>query len=174
MGEQERVEALRRMQGAVSRFYSEAVQIGNHPFIEFAGLMTAYVNSCRLAHAEGVDFTECNVHAGRVLPMESFEIAYVAEKLDCIFGGRVAAIQDDSVCVSGSVSSVDTGPAGRARAEESPLEACIEQPGGRQVRIIGIGENQAKALAERVGGQVSLVVVDRGLAGHGAMIGSAA
>lgn len=158
MGEQERVDALRRMQVAVGRFYGEAVRIGNHPFIEFAGLMTAYVNSCRLAHGQGVDFTECNVHAGRVLPMESFEIAYVAEKLDCIFGGRIAAIQEEDVCLSGSVSSVNTSAAG-AGAKGEPLEVRIVGPGGRLVRIVGLGAEQARAMADRIGGKVSLVVV---------------
>ena len=78
----ERDFALKRMNDAVDRFYSAAVQIGNHPFIEFAGVMTAYVKSCQRAHDAGVDFTECNQHAGRELPMESFEVDYLAEKLD--------------------------------------------------------------------------------------------
>lgn len=73
--------------------YSSAVQIGNHPFIEFAGVMTAYVKTCRRAHEEGIDFTECNRHSGRPLPMESFEVTYLKEKLDCIFDGRIAAVE---------------------------------------------------------------------------------
>lgn len=87
----DRERALRRMDEAVNRFYGAAVQIGNHPFIEFAGVMAAYVKSCQRAHQSGVDFTECNRHAGSELPMESFEIEYLVEKLDCIFGGRIRA-----------------------------------------------------------------------------------
>lgn len=88
----EREFALKQMEQVVSGFYRAAIQIGNHPFIEFAGVMTAYVKSCQRAHDEGVDFTECNQHSGQALPMETFEVVYLAEKLDCIFGGRIQAV----------------------------------------------------------------------------------
>jgi hypothetical protein len=91
MNPSERESALRDMQHVLDHFYGAAAQIGVHPFIEFAGVMTAYVKSCRRAHEGGVDFTECNQHAGRALPMEGFEVAYLAEKLNCIFGGRITA-----------------------------------------------------------------------------------
>jgi plasmid replication initiation protein len=91
MSAPERELALKRMEEAIRRFYSAAVQIGNHPFVEFAGVMTAYAKSCRRAHDAGVDFTECNRHAGSELPMESVELDYLVEKLDCIFGGRITA-----------------------------------------------------------------------------------
>ena len=87
----ERDIALQRMDEAIKRFYSAAVQIGNHPFIEFAGVMTAYLKSCQRAHDAGIDFTECSQHAGKPLPMEGFEVAYLNEKLDCIFDGRLRA-----------------------------------------------------------------------------------
>ncbi len=85
----ERDTALREMNAAVHRFYMAAVHIGHHPFIEFAGVMTAYVKSCERAHAAGVDFSDCHRHGGAPLPIESFELTYLAEKLDCIFGGRI-------------------------------------------------------------------------------------
>lgn len=91
MTPEERELALRRMNETVDRFYGAAVQIGNHPFVEFAGVMTAYVKSCQRAHDAGVDFSECNRHAGRELPMEGVEVDYLVEKLDCIFGGRITA-----------------------------------------------------------------------------------
>jgi hypothetical protein len=81
------------MDDAIGRFYAAAVQIGNHPFIEFAGVMEAYRKSCQRANEQGIDFSDCNRHAGRQLPMESFEIDYLNEKLDCIFGGRILAGQ---------------------------------------------------------------------------------
>lgn len=87
----ERDVALQRMDEAINRFYSAAVQIGNHPFIEFAGVMTAYLKSCQRAHDAGIDFTECSQHTGNPLPMEGFEVAYLNEKLDCIFDGRLKA-----------------------------------------------------------------------------------
>jgi plasmid replication initiation protein len=93
MNHAERELALQRMGEAISRFYSSAVQIGNHPFIEFAGVMTAYKKTCERAHEAGIDFSECNRHAGRPLPMEGFEVAYLSEKLDCIFDGRIVAVE---------------------------------------------------------------------------------
>lgn len=87
----EREIALTRMEEAIKRFYASAVQIGNHPFVEFAGVMTAYLKSCQRAHEAGIDFTGCNRHAGNPLPMELFEVLYLNEKLDCIFDGRITA-----------------------------------------------------------------------------------
>ena len=89
----ERQDALEKMDDAIAKFYRSAVGIGNHPFIEFAGVMTAYVKSCRRAHDAGIDFSECNRHAGSTLPIEAFEITYLAEKLDCIFDGRITAVE---------------------------------------------------------------------------------
>ncbi len=86
---EEREVALKRMDETIARFYGSAVQIGNHPFIEFAGVMTAYLKSCRRAHENGIDFTECSLHADKLLPMEDFEVDYLREKLGCIFGGRI-------------------------------------------------------------------------------------
>jgi hypothetical protein len=91
MTHEERRHALQRMHDTINRFYGSAIQIGNHPFIEFAGVMKAYLNSCQLAHEAGIDFSECNAHSGEPLPMESFEVAYLTEKLNCIFGGRIVA-----------------------------------------------------------------------------------
>ena len=92
----EREVALKRMDETIRRFYGSAVQIGNHPFVEFAGVMTAYLKSCQRAHEAGIDFTECNVHSGQSLPMESFEIDYLQEKLNCIFDGRITAAERGS------------------------------------------------------------------------------
>ena len=91
----ERELALTKMDEIIRRFYGAAVQVGNHPFIEFAGVMTAYLKSCQRAHEAGIDFTECNQHTGHHLPMEPFEVSYLAEKLDCIFGGRIIAVTDE-------------------------------------------------------------------------------
>ena len=90
----ERETAIAHMEKTVGAFYTAAQRIGNHPFLEFAGVMAAYVNSCRRAHADGIDFTECNVHSGSPLPIASFEIGYLNEKLNCIFGGRIVAMDD--------------------------------------------------------------------------------
>jgi hypothetical protein len=89
MNAAERVVILERMRQASATFYRMAVRIGNHPFIEFTGLMNEYTKACERAHAEGIDFTQCNVHSGKELPLKGYEVAYINEKLGCIFTGRV-------------------------------------------------------------------------------------
>lgn len=69
MDTNERLVVLDCMQTASNNFYRSAVSIGNHPFIEFAGLMNEYITACRAAHKEGIDFTECSNHSGQALPL---------------------------------------------------------------------------------------------------------
>ena len=90
MDNNEREVALRKMQEASDQFYCAAVEIGNHPFIEFTGLLNEYIKACQSAHEQGIDFSDCNIHNGTVLPMPSHMIAYVNEKLECIFSGTIA------------------------------------------------------------------------------------
>ena len=87
MSKREREVALEQMKEAADDFYRSAVRIGNHPFIEFAGLMNEYIVACRAAHRDGVDFTECSNHRGKALPLHPVMNAYINEKLECIFSG---------------------------------------------------------------------------------------
>ena len=57
-----------------------------HAFIEFNGLMQKYVDLCRRAADEGVDFTMFNTHTGTSFKVETHDVEYMAEKFDCIFG----------------------------------------------------------------------------------------
>lgn len=79
---------LAQMQAASDAFYRSAVAIGNHPFIEFTGLMNEYIAACQEAAKAGIDFTMCNAHTGRHLPLAPFRVDYINEKLGCIFTGR--------------------------------------------------------------------------------------
>lgn len=79
---------IRAMQQASDAFYRSAIRIGNHPFTEFAGLMNEYVSACRNAASDGVDFTSCNTHTGKELPLHAHQVDYINEKLECIFTGR--------------------------------------------------------------------------------------
>lgn len=88
MNAREREAALQQMQIASSHFYAMAQKIGNHPFIEFTGLMNEYIGACELAHQQGIDFTDCNVHTGHELPIPGHMVDYINEKLECIFTGR--------------------------------------------------------------------------------------
>jgi hypothetical protein len=151
MDEAERVQALKRMSEAIRRFYGDAVQIGNHPFIEFAGVMTAYLNSCRAAHEAGIDFTECNVHGGKELPMEQFEVAYLSEKLGCIFTGRVTATEDSRVIWQGKSERGSTAESTKHQGS-GQQEGALQRAGGLQE---GEPRHQATELRDEVG---SLVV----------------
>ena len=53
MDTQEREQALLEMRRTADAFYRSAIKIGNHPFIEFAGLMNEYIVASQLAHNEG-------------------------------------------------------------------------------------------------------------------------
>ena len=81
----EREKMLADMRKTSTVFYGLATAIGNHPFIEFAGLMNEYIKLCHDAHERGIDFTQCNIHTGVGLPMPSHSVAYINEKLSCIF-----------------------------------------------------------------------------------------
>ncbi len=67
-------------------FYYQAIHVGAHAFIEFTGLMNEYTKICQQALDKGIDFREANTHNEIALPMETFQMAYLAEKLDCIYG----------------------------------------------------------------------------------------
>ena len=87
MDTQEREQALLEMRRTADAFYRSAIKIGSHPFIEFAGLMNEYIAACQLAHNEGLDFSACNIHNGKTLPLKPFMSDYINEKLECIFSG---------------------------------------------------------------------------------------
>lgn len=88
MTPEEREAALAKMRQVSKWFYAQAISIGNHPFIEFTGLMNEYIKVCEQAHQAGIDFSDCNTHSGTDLPMMPHEIKYINEKLECIFTGR--------------------------------------------------------------------------------------
>lgn len=85
---EEREWMLEQMQAVKNGFYAAAQRIGNHPFVEFAGLLHEYIEACRVAHAAGIDFTQCNSHSGVALPLHNHQVDYINEKLGCIFTGR--------------------------------------------------------------------------------------
>lgn len=85
-GPEERLVMLRKMQEASDKFYAAAVNTRAHALIEFTGLMNEYITVCRVAHQEGQQFSESNTHSGEALPFKAHNLAYLAEKLNCIYG----------------------------------------------------------------------------------------
>ncbi len=102
MSPNEREQCLKDMQSASSAFYCAAVRCGNHAFIEFTGLMNEYIQACRDAHNKGEDFTEANVHVGKHLPLAPHRVLYLNEKLECIYGLKLADAHDT---ISGKVEA---------------------------------------------------------------------
>lgn len=79
---EEEKEAITAMENAAKVFYGMAVATNVHAFIEFTGLMNEFIKICR--NTPG--FMMANTHNERPLNMERFHVAYLAEKLDCIYG----------------------------------------------------------------------------------------
>jgi hypothetical protein len=84
---QELKEVCNKMQSVSNTFYSGAVMTGNHAFIEFCGLMNEYIKACYDSIEKDVDFTQANVHTGKALPLAPYQLDYITEKFDCIYGG---------------------------------------------------------------------------------------
>ena len=92
--EAEREKILRRMQEASGVFYALAIQTGCHTFIEFCGLMNKFIDICREQSQAGKDFTEASRHSDAVMEIEDHHVAYLFEKLDCIFGNNVPEVRE--------------------------------------------------------------------------------
>lgn len=83
---EERAEMLRKMSHVSDTFYSLAAASGCHALIEYTGLMNEFIKVCAEAHAKGQQFPFSNTHSGIALPFKHFHLAYLAEKLNCIYG----------------------------------------------------------------------------------------
>lgn len=79
-------DTIKRMQVTSNNFYRAAVACGNHAFIEFTGLMNEYIKLCQQSLDQGIDFTACSIHTGGHLITHDYNLNYISEKLECIFG----------------------------------------------------------------------------------------
>lgn len=153
MSAEERKTALVKMQLASGAFYRAAVSIGNHPFIEFAGLMNEYHGACREADDLGIDFSECSKHTGLELPLYPFQIDYINEKLECIFGGRIAIGAEPDVR-----EAPDPGPpikAQYAAKSKIPFANPDQHPGPSVYELMDL----AIAVAREEGGEAMAAAV---------------
>jgi hypothetical protein len=78
--------ALSAMLDGAEQFYPLAVRANVHQFVEFTGLIREYITICAAAYQMNINFTQ-----EAVLPMEEHHVAYIAEKLNCIFGDSFRA-----------------------------------------------------------------------------------
>lgn len=83
---EERKEMIAKMQALSDMFYGRATQAGVHAFIEFAGLMNEFIKVCYEANEKGIPFEFANTHTGKEIPFQPWNLAYLAEKLNCIYG----------------------------------------------------------------------------------------
>lgn len=107
--EAQRESLLVMMKSLSDAFYSSTTKLGVHPFIEFTGLLNEYISMCREAHKDGIDFTQCNTHTGQTLPMAPHNLAYLNEKIECIFSGAVKLVPVD-VDQANPVAKTDPAP----------------------------------------------------------------
>jgi len=84
-------EMLAKMEVVSSAFYGPAAMTGVHAFIEFCGLMKEFEVICHAACEAGIDFTQANTHTNVPLPVMPCHAAYLAEKLNCIYGPALLA-----------------------------------------------------------------------------------
>lgn len=80
---------LQKMRSVSTTFYGSAVYTGVHGFIEFCGLMNEFINICEHSGRKGINFSQANTHTGQELHMETFQVEYLAEKLECIYGATI-------------------------------------------------------------------------------------
>lgn len=69
-----------------------------HAFCEWAGVMREHIKVCRDALAQGIDFTEADVHRGQTLPVAPHHLAYLNEKIGCMFNGELQLTRLDAHC----------------------------------------------------------------------------
>ena len=90
--EQDAKQTLEAMSRASKAFYAAAVATGCHAFIEFAGLMNEYINICADMSREGDhSWLVANTHTNKPLKMHAFQMKYLTEKLNCIYGPSLRA-----------------------------------------------------------------------------------
>lgn len=81
---EEREMMLAKMKQASEIFYALAQQTRVHQFLEVTGFLNELIKVYKGMHDKGIDFgTQAAIPA-------THEMAYIAEKIDCIFGDALA------------------------------------------------------------------------------------
>jgi hypothetical protein len=84
----EREKMLAEMTAASDAFYAAAVKVRFHQFVELTGFMNEIIKVCARMHKEGKDF------GTEPLEPKDYEMEYICEKFDCIFG---RALEDEKI-----------------------------------------------------------------------------
>lgn len=102
---------IAKMNDVTKSFYAAATQTGCHGFIEFCGLMGEYVKMCEFSLENGIDFATANTHNERPLAAAPHQIAYIVEKLDCIFGPAIRSNPETKAAFASLVNDEDSNHA---------------------------------------------------------------
>lgn len=119
--QEQRDDILKRMKVASSNFYLAAVSAGCHAFIEFTGLMNEFIKVCKEADDAGIDWLHANVHGDIHLPFQSHHIKYLSEKIECIYGRRLADGDDEKKGFQAAMDIVK-------RCRQGYFESCQTRP----------------------------------------------
>lgn len=122
---EERDAIMRRMRAASDTFYVLASGSGCHAFIEFTGLMNEYIKLCHEADEAGIPWVHANVHGDVHLPWKPWHIAYLSEKLECIYGRGLADGTQEQKGVQDCIDIV--------RQRQKHYE-CYREPGAMQTK----------------------------------------
>jgi hypothetical protein len=116
---EERREILTKMRTASSVFYAAAANAGCHAFVEFTGLMNEFIKLCSEADEQGIDWVRANIHGDVHLPFKPYHVAYLSEKLECIYGCRLKLVDE---LVSSKINVAEM----RKLSGEDACQACGE------------------------------------------------
>ncbi|MFZ3482075.1 hypothetical protein [Sphingomonas sp. 3-13AW] len=86
-------EFLKALKGEVGNLYARLfqLQVGArfHAFLEWCGVLSEHLQIVSDLHEQGHDPFNMNRHTGRALPVAPYRLAYLAEKMECIFDGAI-------------------------------------------------------------------------------------
>ncbi len=116
---EERAAMLKKMQHVSDVFYSLATGAGCHALIEYTGLMNEFIKVCAEAHRAGQQFPFSNTHSGTALPFKPYHLAYLAEKLNCIYGPALLSSED---CRRAFIDTLFDGEFKLVPVERQPAE----------------------------------------------------
>lgn len=88
---------VRQLKTEVADFYMKLFHLKTggrfHAFVEWCGVMSEHLNLVDKLLISGVDAFDMNQHTGQQLPIPPYQLAYMAEKMECIFDGAIEVRQ---------------------------------------------------------------------------------
>jgi hypothetical protein len=86
-------EFVRTLKGEVDHLYKRLfhLNVGGrfHAFLEWCGVMGEHLNIVGDLVEQGANPFDMNRHTGETLPVAPYRLAYMAEKMECIFDGAI-------------------------------------------------------------------------------------